>query len=394
MRCRGESVGASGVARPALGVLATHPIQYQVPLYRLLAERGRLDVDVAFLSDTGIARYRDPGFGQDVRWDVDLGSGYRSVFLRRRRSGTLGWLVLPVRLARWLRSQTAVVVHGHSHPCMLLAVLFCRLWHRPYLLRGDASVTGLGASRWRRLLRAWVARAVVRGSAAALPIGSRNAAFYRHFGQVRLFPAPHSVDDGRFGAPPERARADLLVDLGLDPELPVLLFCGKLIATKRPLDVVAAFRLLRTSANLLVVGDGELRRQVEQRLPPRNAALAGFVNQQELPSYYAAADVLVLPSSREPWGLVVNEAMHAGVTPVVSDRVGCAPDLVAGVGEIFPCGDIDALARAIGRALLRARTAEGRMAAKCRAADYSLIRTAEGYESAAAYAVSVPIGVA
>ena len=68
--------------------------------------------------------------------------------------------------------------------------------------------------------------------------------------------------------------------------------------------------------------------------------VTGFVNQADLPSYYHAADVLVLPSESEPWGLVVNEAMAAGALPVLSDRVGATPDLVSGLGEIYPCGDI------------------------------------------------------
>lgn len=371
--------------RPRLGVLATHPIQYQVPLYRALTRRGLVDLEVAFLSDAGLRPYPDPGFGRDVRWDVDLTSGYRFVVLARDGSGVLARLALVPRLAGWIRRQSAVLVHGHRHPGMLLAVLLCRLLRRPYLLRGEAQVQGLGTSPGRRVMRALVARVVVRGSAAALPIGTGNAAFYRHFGQPRLFWAPYSVDDVRFAAPPEQDRAGFLSALGLDPAKPVVLFCGKLVPVKRPWDVVEAFRLLTTPASLLIVGDGPLRGLVEQLLPAHNAVLAGFLNQVALPVAYRASDVLVLPSSQEPWGLVVNEAMHAGVTPVVSGRVGCAPDLVAGVGEVFPCGDVPALAAAVDRALARATTAQARAAAMARVAAYSLARTAEGYEAAATF---------
>lgn len=377
--------GDLSVARPRLGVLATHPIQYQVPLYQALTRRGHVDLEVAFLSDAGLRSYRDPGFGRDVRWDVDLTSGYRFVVLARDGSGVLSRLALVPRLAGWIRRQSAVVVHGHRHPGMLLAVLLCRLLRRPYLLRGEAQVQGLGTSPGRRVARALVARAVVRGSAAALPIGTGNAAFYRRFGQDRLFSAPYSVDDARFAVAPAQDRASFLCALGLDPALPVVLFCGKLIPVKRPCDVIEAFGMLTAPASLLIVGEGPLRREVEQRLPERGAALAGFLNQAALPAAYHAADVLVLPSSQEPWGLVVNEAMHAGVIPVVSDRVGCAPDLVSGVGEVFPCGDVPALASAIDRALARAATAEARSAAKGRAAAFSLARTAEGYEAAATF---------
>ena len=85
----------------------------------------------------------------------------------------------------------------------------------------------------------------------------------------------------------------------------------------------------------------------------------GFVNQAELPGWYGCGDILALPSGREPWGLVVNEGMACGLIPVVSDAVGCAADLVRGVGEIFPAGDVAALAAALARAAATARGTAG-----------------------------------
>jgi glycosyltransferase involved in cell wall biosynthesis len=135
--------------------------------------------------------------------------------------------------------------------------------------------------------------------------------------------------------------------------------------------------------NVIFVGDGVLADAVRSSLVPGEGAVTGFVNQSELPAYYHAADVIVLPSEVEPWGLVINEAMSAGVLPVVSDRVGAAPDLVAGVGEVYPCGDVPALAGALDRALARARDPGTRATVKGHAARFSLERTAEGFEEAA-----------
>jgi glycosyltransferase involved in cell wall biosynthesis len=111
--------------------------------------------------------------------------------------------------------------------------------------------------------------------------------------------------------------------------------------------------------------------------------VTGFVNQRDIPAYYHAADILVLPSEVEAWGLVVNEAMAAGVVPVVSDRVGCGPDLVADAGEVFRCGDVGDLAGALDRALARAAQPGARDLVRKHAARYSLERTAEGFERAA-----------
>jgi glycosyltransferase involved in cell wall biosynthesis len=141
--------------------------------------------------------------------------------------------------------------------------------------------------------------------------------------------------------------------------------------------------MLPRNFNLLFVGDGILAEEIRARPVTSNCVVTGFVNQSELPSYYHAADILVLPSEVEPWGLVVNEAMAAGVLPVVSDRVGAAPDLVKGMGEIYPCGDIRQLADALARSLERIKLPDIRTRVQQGAAGYSLAHTAAGFEAAA-----------
>jgi glycosyltransferase involved in cell wall biosynthesis len=141
--------------------------------------------------------------------------------------------------------------------------------------------------------------------------------------------------------------------------------------------------LLPQKVTTLFVGDGSLAEQVRASLSPRSGAVTGFVNQLELPAYYHAADILVLPSESETWGLVINEAMAAGVLPVVSDRVGAAPDLAEGMGEIYSCGDVADLAQALSRALERVADPAIRRLVRKHVARYSLDRTAEGFEEAA-----------
>ena len=104
--------------RLRLGVLDFHPIQYHAPLYRRLVSRSRVRLDVLYLRDTGYRPVVDPGFGVPVAWNIDLLSGYEHSFLggSGRRAGRLG---ATARLARWLRSNEVVVVHGHSDPRML-----------------------------------------------------------------------------------------------------------------------------------------------------------------------------------------------------------------------------------------------------------------------------------
>jgi glycosyltransferase involved in cell wall biosynthesis len=364
---------------PRLGVLDLQLIPYHSPLYQRLTARGDVELDVLYLNNRGLTPTVEREFGVPVAWDIDLLSGYRHAFL----TGSVA--ARARQLDGWLRRHEVIVTHGHSNPWMIAAAAACRRHRIPYLLRGDSGPAGQSAGV-RGAVRYVVARTVVSGSAGGLAVGKRNEQFYARYGAPRVFSAPHSIDNERFGGLPPVGRGDLLARLGLRADRPLVMFCGKLTERKRPLDLAAAVSRLTEPATTLFVGDGALANRVRSMLPDGGGAVTGFVNQAELPSYYHAADILVLPSEIEPWGLVVNEAMTAGVLPIVSDRVGCAPDLVAGLGEIYPCGDIAALAGALTRAL--GRLGDPGLAAELRdrVARYSIDATAAGFETAAAVA--------
>jgi glycosyltransferase involved in cell wall biosynthesis len=378
---RARARGASHESQPRLGVLAYGPIQYHTPLYQCLAKRQKVELDVLFLSDMGYHPTVDPGFGKAISWDIDLLSGYTHRFLSRaveRRS-----LLQRVReLARWIPSHDVIVVNGYSNPWMLLAMALSLSRGIPFLLRASSHPKGhLRGIRGR--LRNLGVRAVVSASAGGLSMGLLNDDFYRRYNAHVVTFAPNSVDNARFSEPSPVCRADLLARWGLDDALPVVMFCGKVAPHKRPLDLSAAVKLLPFDVNTLFVGDGVLSEAVRSSLIPGRGAVTGFVNQSELPSYYQAADLLVLPSEAETWGLVINEAMAAGALPVVSDRVGAARDLVCGLGEVYPRGDVPELARALERALKSTEDPELRSRVREHVSRYSLELTAEGFEQAA-----------
>lgn len=138
----------------------------------------------------------------------------------------------------------------------------------------------------------------------------------------------------------------------------VILFVGKLIPKKRPLDLLSAYEKVFNEKNikdtsLVYIGDGELRKEIEKFVKDKNLSkvfLVGFQNQKDLPKYYSIADIFVLPSGiGETWGLVVNEAMNFGLSVIVSDMVGCGPDLVkqGENGYIFRAGEVEELANCI-----------------------------------------------
>ena len=169
----------------------------------------------------------------------------------------------------------------------------------------------------------------------------------------------------------------------------VILFAGKFEAKKRPLDLLEAFaRLNPPNVSLLFVGNGHLEEELKRRAKTvANVFFAPFQNQSEMPRTYAACDLFVLPSfgPEESWGLAVNEARCLRRPVIVSDQVGCGPDLVehGRTGLIFPAGDVEALSAALGEALSdRARLREWGEAGFRKVLDYDYAHATEGLKSA------------
>src|SRR6266576_557981 len=345
-----------------LAVLVSHFIQYHVPLFRALAAHPQIDLTVFVCREWGAATYVDPGFGLSLRWDRSLTDGYRWDLLPNwspRPHSPVWGAVNPKIISRiWRGHFHAVWVHGWTHITTWLAIVSALATDTPLLLRGEAHLL----SHSQRL-SAWLKRLllvpVFRRTAGFLSIGRRSSEFYQHFGvsKERIFLTPYAVDNEFFNDEARRyapCRQQLKADLGLDPALPVILFSGELIARKRHFDLLAAFEILGPVASVVFLGDGELRASLEsasRRI--KNVHFAGFKNQTELPPYFALADVFVLPSAYEPWGLVLNEAMCFGLPVIASDGVGAGADLIEhGVnGFIYPAGQADLLAQCLRQVL-------------------------------------------
>lgn len=347
-----------------LRIFATHPVQYHVPLWRALAAQPALDVQVFYFSDHSVRGGVDPGFGVPVQWDVDLLSGYRHTFLGRDAD-----LAAPSRVripdVRALLAQERpdwVMIGGYMLGFERQLALGSRRQGARVLMRAEFSDSSYGR---RGALKTLARDASLRAFYSRVDrFCYPGRAGFEHLLRLgvpepRCFFSPYSVDDSLIvqacsELTPRAARAQL----GLPADSFCLLFSGKLIARKAPLLLADALEGLPATARerlaLIVLGDGELRRQLEARaralLGPR-LLLPGFVNQSQLGRYFRAADALVMPSEQETWGLVVNEAMHYGLPVVVSDAVGCQLDLVQEdvTGYVHPAGDAAALAERIAR---------------------------------------------
>ena len=259
-------------------------------------------------------------------------------------------------------------VHGYATANAMHGMLAAKALGIPVLLRAESWLRDRSRSAGKMLLKRGFFAGLKELVDGVLPIGSLNAAYWSYyFGtEVPQFQMPYAVDNAFFRTRSSDAalrRPELMEELGIEGGRQVILFASKLQSRKRCADLVEAYgRFVGSSGMegkepyLVIVGDGEERSRLEQQAEERKLTgvrFCGFRNQSELPRFFDLADVFVLPSEHEPWGLIVNEVMNAGCAVIVSDDVGCQPDLVTdGVeGCVFPVGDVDALTGALRRVL-------------------------------------------
>ena len=370
----------SQVGRPRrILILASHVIQYASPVFRELARDLRLNLIVAYCSMQGAEPSMDPEFGVEVAWDTSLLEGYRWVRLTNRSPvpglGRFFGLCNPgvwktIREGRF----DAVILPGYFYFTAWIAIAAAK-WHgTPILFITDShGLSSLRAqSAWRLRIKRRLVRTILSLARMLMVSSSGGVEHLKSLGfsSDRIVLAPSAVDNAWWSE--QAAKADrnaVRAAWRIPPEGSVAFFCGKLQPWKATADLVEAFTMAKVANSYLAIaGDGPERGALERRAAELGLSdrvrFLGFLNQSQLPSAYCAADVLVLPSLYDAFGLVVNEAMLCGLPVVVSDRVGARFDLVrpGENGYVFPVGNVDALA-AILREILSDAEKRERMGA-------------------------------
>jgi glycosyltransferase involved in cell wall biosynthesis len=377
-----SDVGNRSKNKIRLAYLVSHPIQYQAPLLRRIAQEPDIDLTVFFGSDFSLRSYQDEGFGVDVKWDVPLLDGYRHKFLPVLRDDGTQTVTTPLNYGIYsaLRGDATepgfdlLWVHGYAMINALHGMLAAKALGVPVLLRGDMWLRDRPRSGPKLFLKKLFFQFLKNMVDGILPVGTLNAEYWKHYlgDEVPLFLMPYAVDNDYFQQRSLEAAArrdELRRELGIEAGRPVILFASKLQQRKHCADLLEAHEMLLKDGGayslpyLVIVGDGEERAALETQAKASgltDVRFCGFRNQSELPRFFDIASVFVLPARHEPWGLIVNEVMNAGRAVVISDDVGCQPDLVTdGVeGCVYPVRDVKALADALRRVLATPETAE------------------------------------
>ncbi|MBI1870493.1 MAG: glycosyltransferase family 4 protein [Chlamydiae bacterium] len=349
-----------------LGILVSHPIQYYVPWFWHLAKR--MDIEVFYAHRQDGKGQAQAGFGVEFDWDVPLLEGYPYRWLknvsRRPTLRSFSGCDTPEIFDIVRREKfDAFLIFGWNRKSSIQTILACWKKGVPVLMRGDSHL-GEYRSMLLRVTKYFPYRFFLPRLSAHLYVGQRNREYLTHYGvpKEKLFFVPHFVDNAYFReaalrVEKEAKTADIRKRFKVPENAFVCLFVGKMISKKRASDFIRACLSVMSRPEgrdifALLVGDGPLRDSLEQLASPcaDQIRFAGFQNQSEMPFFYRAANVLVLPSDGgETWGLVVNEAFACGIPAIVSDRVGCAPDLIeeGKTGYTFPLGQIEVLARKI-----------------------------------------------
>lgn len=384
-----------------LAIVDTHPIQYRAPVYRQLSKELDIPITVIYGSDFSVVGYEDKEFGAKFAWDTDLLSGYSSRFLSSVKVGgakcfeqvSAQGLGVALREVR----PKAVLITGYNH--RLYQRAFYQAWkcQIPILLRAETTDHAIQRSKVKSWLRDRILSLIYQSCSHLLYIGENSQKHFQRLGvpDIKLVFSPYCIDTQPFEL--EAPAAKLLRNttrkqLNITDTTTVLLFSGKLSFRKGVDLLLPAIQQLSPEIQkhllVLFLGDGELKSQLQHQadnLPHTQVYFLGFQNQRQLTSYYHAADMLILPSRHsETWGLVVNEALHHGLPCIVSQAVGCAPDLVKhGVtGNVFLTEDIGSLAQAIENSLLLCQKPKFRRQCQLLVNHYSVDAAAAGIAKA------------
>jgi glycosyltransferase involved in cell wall biosynthesis len=352
-----------------IAIIAPVPFYYHVPLYRRLNNSSEIDLMVYYCSDETLrgadvekmyctkSRLADP---------ENLLNGYNYKFLKNYspRPSFMYWPFGLINFGIWKEikkeNYNAVVLQSWTNLTWWLAFFACLRFNAPIFLTTDSNLSNeyLNSKIKTTFKKIILGKLFFKKTTAFLVGGKANEDYYKYYGapDKKMVRFPHWWGYEQFFEKAKKIKPEkenLRESFGITKNDFVLLFVGRLVQEKNILALLDAYkRVDYKNKRLFIVGDGPLRSQIEKRIKDlkiHGVSLKGFQQRESLIKFYVISDVLVLPSEKEPWGMVVNEAMCFGLPIIASDRVGAAVDIVRDGynGFIFPSNNVEKLAHCI-----------------------------------------------
>jgi glycosyltransferase involved in cell wall biosynthesis len=334
------------------------PIHYQIPLLQKLSKE--VDLTVFYISDLTTKPFEDKGFGK-IEWNVSLLDGYKYKILPKLKDNGKFTLFNPivygVKDAIMSDEWDAIWFHGYAHYALIQAFFMAKRRKIPIFYRMESNLVSTKKGFFKDLF----IKNIVKSSKALLWVSSDNKEYYEKYGakDKQLVFCPYAVDNDFF----QQKAKDFLPDvenekkrIGLNEDSKVILYAGKFQKRKNPFDLLQAFERISgklENTYLVYVGTGEEEERLKSYTKKNGLTelvkFLGFKNQDILPLYYQMADIYVLPSNKEPFGMVVPEILNLAKPVITTTEVGSARDLIVDGenGYVIEPNDIDTLSSRI-----------------------------------------------
>lgn len=335
-----------------LAIITTHPIQYNAPLFQVLAKRKRISIKVFYTWGESVLQNKyDPGFGETVTWDIPLMDGYEYRFVENvaKNPGSHHFKGIEnpgliAEILNWKADAILLLGWNFKSHLSLIRRIYMKI---PIFFRGDSTLLDeTNFSSIGKIHRKYFLKWLYKHVDHAFYVGSSNKKYFQRAGlkESQLSWAPHAIDNSRFAFDLE-GRISYRKQLGIPHDALTFLFAGKLEPKKDVKTLLKAFsKIEKANSHLIIAGSGQLEGTLKfEYSKVKNVHFIPFQNQTQMPKLYSASDIFVLPSKGpgETWGLSINEAMANGRVVIASDKCGCANDLVKNNinGFVFKAGN-------------------------------------------------------
>jgi glycosyltransferase involved in cell wall biosynthesis len=316
--------------RRRLVVLTEIIAPYRIPLFNALAQHPEVDLHVIFLAET------DPNLRQWQIYKDEIQFSYQVLPSWRKRVGKYNILLNRGMAGALVKAAPDVILcGGYNYAASWQSLIWARVHKIPFVLWSESNAQDL--RRGHALVESLKTEFLRKCSGFVVP--GRSALEYLRVHKIKedvIFTAPNAVDNDFFAASAVAARQNAATrrrELALPGRY--FLFAGRLVREKGVFELLSAYAKLdesiRQQVGLAFVGDGASRPQLEEQAASISLGVirfAGFAQREQLATYYALAELLILPTYTDTWGLVVNEAMACGLPVILSRAAGCAADLV------------------------------------------------------------------